>query len=280
MGVTKEVKEALLDGEDPSEIRQEGYSDGTISKARSDLAEKGLVEPKKQMRHPPSAKIVEEIAMAIMGGITPEELKEAGYDTGSVDAVVSRMKKIGSIDKNGEPNEDKPPTKLRVFARGTPVEAIIDALEIPSDENVNGSFSHGMKFGMSLIVIGTRLAQELSAIGIAQARPLIGMSREMRSGEESAAKAAATDVLQKVGGGILGEVVPRLEELKARDTRDQSPTEGSDENPMRGMMMRLMEPLMQSAISKITPALGGGPQQPALPSGWTQTTEKSDESSE
>jgi hypothetical protein len=63
---------------------------------------------------------------------------------------------------------------------------------------------------MKNIVIAVRICQELSAMGIAQSKPLLGMAQELRQSDSQAATAAA----QMASERVLAHVMPQLAELR------------------------------------------------------------------
>ena len=142
---------------------------------------------------------------------------------------------------------------IQTFAKGSPPEALIESMEIPIP-GADG-FQKGMKFGASMIVLGVRVAQELSSIGIQQAKPIMDMAREMRAGETAAAKGAATEAAMMAANEVGASLLPHLANIG----------KGSEADPMKAMMMRTMEPLVTRMMSKIMPGSGGETKDPA---GW------------
>ena len=201
--------------------------------------------------------ITEQITERLVAGATKEELVQEGYNAGSVRVIYSELKKKGLVDS------DKGASKLQVFARGSPAEAIINSIEVPSGRELDG-FTHGVKFGMSLLVVGVRLAQEMSTIGVQQAKPLVNMAREMRAGEEAAAKSASQDAAAKVGGMLMGSLDPRLAALEGRVGEIGRVSSG---NPMLDMMARIFEPYLKNVLAGLPGMVG--PQALQAPEGWT-----------
>jgi len=144
---------------------------------------------------------------------------------------------------------------IQIFAKGSPPEALIESLDIP----ISGAdgFQSGMKFGASMIVLGVRVAQELSSIGIQQAKPIMDMAREMRSGEAAAAKGAATEAAEMAASEVGAQLLPHLAAIG----------KGSEADPMKAMMVRTMEPIVTRMMGKMIP--GGAPTS-ADPAGWTR----------
>jgi len=202
--------------------------------------------------------ITQQISERLQAGETREELIQAGFNPGSVRVVYSELKKKGLVEESKPSNG-----RLQVFAKGSPAEAIIDAITVPDGKDLDG-FTRGVKFGMSLLVVGVRLAQEMSTIGVQQAKPLVNMAREMRAGEEAAARSASQDAAAKVGGMLMGNLDPRLGALENRIGELSQP---KSPNPMMDMMVRMLEPYLKNIMSAM-PGMGG-PQPLQAPEGWS-----------
>ncbi len=217
---------------------------------------------------PPDGK-VNIIKWALMHGITEEELKaDPQHNTRTVDICAQELEKDGYRKRPPKPEKPPPGSKLQtanhtgkipqVFAKGSPPEAIIESMDLPIVDGQIVGFESGMKFGARMVVMGVRIAQELSALGIQQVKPLIELSRDARMGEEGAAKSAATEAAMSAASMVQQNLAPYLANIG-------KPAEA---NPMQGMMVRTMEPIIQKLMGGLIP--GMGPQQAA---GWTKRQE-------
>jgi len=228
------------------------------------MADEETEEEQNEEEQAPSG-VSAEIRAKLLAGVTREELEAEGYNKNSIRTIASEIKtelgKKGPVGKRPTGNER---AKLQVFSKGSPPEAIVQSLDVPRE--LDGNFEVGMKFGMMSIISGIRIAQELSQIGVQQARPLVDMARDMRSGEAAAARAAATEAAADAAGQVQNNLAPFLSRMDSRLSSIERPRTG---NPMQDMMVRMMEPLMQQTIQKIMPGMAPGQQGPP---GWT--TEK------
>jgi len=223
-------------------------------------------EGENEEQRPKKGGVTAEIREALLSGASEEELVKEGYNAGSVRVVSFELDKSKLRKRPSKNSKTPPPKDLQVFAKGSPPEAIVESLEVPSD--LDGSFRAGMRFGMMSIISGIRIAQELSQIGVQQARPLVEMARDMRQGEANAAKAASTEAAYNVANQLNASIQPALQEIEGRLNSLQQPRVSSG-NPMSDMMVRMMEPMVQNVVSKFTP--GALP----APSGWTKKRKES-----
>ncbi len=218
---------------------------------------------------PPDGK-VNIIKWALMHDISEEDLKaDPQHNNRTVDICAQELEKDGYRKRPAKPAKEPPGSKLlpanhagktaQVFAKGSPPEALIDSLDLPIVDGQIVGFESGMKFGARMVVMGVRIAQELSALGIQQVKPLIELSRDARSGEEAAAKNAAMEAATGAAAMIQQNLTPYLANM----------TKPPEANPMQGMMVRTMGPLMERLMSGLLPG-GAGPQQAV---GWTKRQE-------
>jgi len=166
------------------------------------------------------------------------ELKaEPDIAAGSVDAEKSKLKKRGAF-------QFKPQTsKTLTVSKPLPVEALIEELVLPP--MVDGTrhiFDSGVDYGMKSILIGVRVAQELSKMGIDQAGPIIRMAQEMRQTEGQVAKET---------GMVMGETIAS----KMFDYIEQRLPQKADiatvQDPMKGLMARTMETMMNQLTGMV-----------------------------
>lgn len=159
---------------------------------------------------------------------------------GSVDAEKSKLKKKGALQFKPET------TKALVSGKPMPVEALISDLTLPP--MVDGTryiFDSGVEYGMKSILIGVRVAQELSKMGIDQAGPIIRMAQEMRQTEGQVAKETGI----AMGGEIAGRMFDFMEQrLPQKSDIAMAP------DPMKGLMARTMETM----INRMTGQMFGG----------------------
>ncbi len=223
--------------------------------------------PPYMQEEPPEGK-VNIIKWSLLHGATEEELKaDPRHNDRTVDICAQELEKEGLRKRPSKPTKEEKrllaaPTLLgkgmQTYAKGSPPEAIIEGMMLPLVDGQTEGFEHGMKFGASIVVLGVRIAQELSAIGVQQAKPLVEMARDMRSGEAAAAKSAATEAAVGAAAMIQQNLTPYLANI------GKTP----EANPMQGMMVRTMEPIIQRLMGGLVP--GMGPQQAA---GWTRKQE-------
>ena len=177
--------------------------------------------------------------------------EEPGIAEGTVKAEKSKLKTKGAFKFKAE-------TSKAVVPRGAmSVEALIQELQLPN--MVNGTrevFDSGVAYGMKSILIGVKIAQELSKMGIEQAGPIIKMAQEMRQTEGQVAK--------ETGIAMGGEIASRMFDLieqrlpqgggKADIATTAKPMEGLMARTIE-MMMNRMEGMMFGVKPGLTPGL-------------------------
>lgn len=233
-------------------------------------AEEQEVEPKEleetvkpdYLKDDPPAGKTKYIKWGLMHGITEEKLEEEGYNVRSIAICAQELEKDGyrqrpKREKVGRSVATTGKTGVQVFAKGSPPEALIEAISVPLGDGQAPAFEKGIKFGANLIVLGVRVAQELSNLGVQQARPIIDMARSMREGEALAAKSAAMEAATEAAGMVAQQFGPAIANL----------TKSSEADPMKGMMARTMEPIIQRLMNQFLPG-GDAP----LPSDWTKSS--------
>jgi len=193
------------------------------------------------------------------------ELKDEGERPGSIDACVSELKKKGFLRFDG---------KAAAISKSQPLETLIANTRLPA--MVAGAapvFDAGVQYGMKCILVGVRVAQELSAMGVQQASPIIQMAREMRESEGQAAREVAADLAQ----ATLQANQELREEIRNISVA-QSP------NPMMALMSQTMQPYFSQAIGSVMKMFGlgamgqsGQPQTPVsqpIESGFQEMTDE------
>jgi hypothetical protein len=149
------------------------------------------------------------------------------------------------------PGEPKPMSVIK--RQQSPLEVLIKDLELPA--LVDGQaevFDAGVQYGVRSVLIGVRVAQELSAMGVQQASPIIQMAKEMRESEGQAARIIAGELAQATlesNKEILGTI--RSQAIA------QSP------NPMLAMMTQAMGPMFSQAMGNLLTMFQPKPRQPA-----------------
>lgn len=204
---------------------------------------------------------------ALMHGISEDQLIEEGVNANTVRICAQELEKDGyrqrptkgsakttAVAKRGAGGE------IQTFARGSPPEALINAIELPLNTPDAKIFEKGLKTGAALLVLGVRVAQELSAVGIQQAKPIMDMARSMREGEALAAKNAATEAANEAAMNVSKVFSPHLASLE--DTISDLKHGGQD--PVQAMMVRTMEPMFQQMMKMFMPGVqlppaGGAP---------------------
>jgi len=187
------------------------------------------------------------------------DLKAEGFSPGSIDACCSELRKKGLLKFE----------KTTALTKALPVENLIAELRLP--EIVNGQrevFDAGVNYAMKNIVIAVRICQELSAMGIAQSKPLLGMAQELRQSDSQAATAAA----QMASERVLAHVMPQLAELREATKSVPKATTTSPKN-MDEVFMRplgkIMEVMTEQMIGGMFAGFSGGQSQ-----GWVFETRK------
>lgn len=218
----------------------------------------------------------------LLDGISEEDLSKEPYNFNkkTIGIVAWELNKAGLRQRPSKKHKDKPTGMVKGTEGGLPVttpptaikasspEALIDTLVVPTDGQ-KVDLADGIKVGLSLAVLGVRMAQELSAIGVQQARPLVAMAREMRAGEEAAARMASKETAYEMSGRIQDYITPALNELGEMIAQQSAPARPAGPNPIQEMMARVVEPVFQNLISSLIP--GAAPTQNA-PTGWKRVT--------
>lgn len=199
-------------------------------------------------------------------------LKLEGVPDGTIRGTISRLKSKQKLVFT---------TAVTEYGEGTKplaVETIIRDMKLPVILENGGAkiFDSGVAYGMKALIAGIRMAQELSQMGIAQARPLISMAQELRAGAgESAREAGQVAAENALAGAIEYLAQQKPGKVDIATVRD----------PMMGVFARALEPAMTQALGKLFGAFGMGGGQPTqtgapaqteqpkqelnLPSGWS-----------
>lgn len=202
--------------------------------------------------------IRKQIEDLLMRGYSVDEIVEAGFNKRSAQTIASELKKKLS-NRNVGKQMMPAGRNIPVVKGGAPPELLIESISLPDVANGHGqSFEQGLKFGMSVLILGVRMVQELATIGAQQAKPIIEMSKSMRAGEAEAAKAAATDAAMEAAGMVQQSLMPILSNIQQKNA---VPTNTSD--PMKNMMANAMSPIFQNMMGSMMSMLPGAKNQQA-----------------
>ena len=155
--------------------------------------------------------------------------------------------------------------------RQSPLELLVKELQLPEIADGQAAmFDAGVQYGVKSVLIGVRVAQELSAMGVQQAVPIIKMAQEMRQAEGQAAQVIAGELAQ-VQMQSNKEIVAALQNLNVS-------SQAASPNPMQRMLSMLQTfPQMMMAAQNLMGLFGmklgpgqpqgqpGGPQGPGQP---------------
>jgi len=244
--VEEEPKEGELKEEEGPETAEGGAKDAKT--------------PVYLLDNKPEGGVSNVVKWRLMHGEDEDAIIASGQNSNTVRICAQELEKDGHRKRPKKLSlvpAKAPPTDIRTFAAGSPPEALINAIDFPVYTEEGKIFERGLKAGATLLVLGVRVAQELSSIGIKQAEPIMAMSKSMREGEALAAKSAASEAADQAAGRVAAYFDPIVSKLSA-------PASGSD--PMKSMMVKAMEPLVNRMISKLVPGTGP-PQAP----GWEVT---------
>lgn len=255
---------------EPNEIEEENEGgQGEVEPPEEDV-------PVYRKEKKPSGK-VDQIMWWAFRGKTRKELEKPPYNYkgGSIRSAFGRLadQEPDWVEtKEGEELSDKPvdekniPATARKSAlapaKGSAPEVIIENITIPMIDGQSQGFEQGMKFGMLQLVLAVRVMQELSAIGLQQVKPLIDMTKSVREGETAAFKSGADEAAMKSAQAMGSTILPMISELQTTITNAGKANEA---DPMKGMMVRTMEPLINNIMKRMLP----GTETP-LPDGWSR----------
>jgi hypothetical protein len=187
------------------------------------------------------------------------ECRHCGREFQTQAALAGHLRAVRQKEKNrknGKGNGKEENQILSLAVKGTPVETLVYQMSVPElRDGQQEIYNEGFRNGMMTVLLGIRMAQELSSMAIAQASPLIKMAQEMRQAEGQAAHAAAQEAAaaaEGVASRVQQSLAPLLSSI-------QKPDIALAPNPLQGLMARLMErslsPLLEKMISAFFPAL-------------------------
>lgn len=200
--------------------------------------------------------------MSLTCEICGRECKDASGLTGHMRLKHGNTDEVSSVSKP-EP---------RSIMRAQPLDVVIENLRLPQvPEQYNGSyniyvagFNDGVMHGARSILAGIRAAQELSAMGVQQAVPLIRMAQEMRQAEGQAAQTLAAELGQATIQGNR-EVIAAIHGLAEGQSIASSP------DPMAAMMAETMKPVFGKLMQTMLRMTGLGAGAESAPGGQPQS---------
>ena len=133
----------------------------------------------------------------------------------------------------------------------SPLEQLVQELKLPV--MVDGQariFDSGVEYGVRSVLMGVRVAQELSAMGVQQAVPIIKMAQEMRESEGQAAKIIAAE--------LAGATLEGNKELRSAIGQLGSQITSSGPNPMLSTFMSMMQPYLGQTMEGLMKGFGKG----------------------
>jgi hypothetical protein len=208
------------------------------------------------------------------------ECRHCGREFRNEQALAGHLRAVRQKErnrKNGRGNGKEENQILSLAAKGAPVEALVYQMSVPElRDGQQEIYNEGFRNGMITVLLGIRMAQELSSMAIAQAAPLIRMAQEMRQAEGQAAHAAAQEAAAAAAEGVGSRVQQALAPLLSSL---QKPDIALTPNPLQGLMARMMErtlsPLLERMVSALFPGLSSSPSPSSpspFPSEWPPDT--------
>src|ERR1035437_1995546 len=178
------------------------------------------------------------IKWALMHGMTEERLEEEGHNTTTIRLMALELEKSGFRKRpKKEPKLKELPSGRGItrpatggaakpvihgLPKSTTPESILASFKIPDNATGMENFDAGVRYGVNSVIMGVRIAQELALIGTQQVKPLIEMTKEMRSGEAAAAESAAStsaaeasDQVLEAARGYFETVVQEVRDIKS-----------------------------------------------------------------
>lgn len=197
----------------------------------------------------------DEIRTLFLQGNTQKEIVEAGYAKSTVSEVKAEMEERGELPLTSD-------NRRLVPLRELPLEAIVENIEFP-DVSCR-DFKKTARFVLSLVVLGVRLTQELSTIGIQQGKPVIEMAKEMRQSEYQAAQALA----EQIAANMAQANTELLSAIRQQRAGSASPMEQLFADLLRQPLMQLLSRTMGMFTGQAQPGISSSPNQP----GWQGQT--------
>jgi len=150
----------------------------------------------------------------------------------------------------GQEGQSQGQTTAVVKKGQSPLEQLVRELELPNLADGQAEvFDQGVHYGIRSVLVGVRVAQELSAMGVQQATPIIKMAQEMRMSESEAAKTVASELAEATLNANR-EVIGAIGDLK------MTIGSGSD-NPAQRMLATIQAlPQMLSTMQQFMAMMG------------------------
>jgi len=149
------------------------------------------------------------------------------------------------------PPRDKP----AMVTKSVPTEQLVKEMLLPTlADGQREVFDAGVQYGIKSILVGVRVAQELSKMGIDQATPIIKMAQEMRQAESQVAQQAAEEAAIRAASETAKQVAEYFEQKK--------PDIATVPQPFEGLMAKMMETAMTNLMGAFFP-------QGSTPAGFT-----------
>jgi len=193
----------------------------------------------------------DEIRAFFLQGYSQKEIVDMDYAKSTVSEVKAEMEEKGELPFASD-------NRKLVPMREQPLEAIIENIEFP---NMNcREFKKTARFILSLVVLGVRMTQELSTIGIQQGKPVIEMAKEMRQSEYQAAQALA----EQIGTHMAQGNRELLNAIRQQGAASTSPMEQLMADMLRQVLSQLMSKTMGMFAGQAQPGISFAPNQPGV----------------
>lgn len=256
-GTTEVVRGEVIEGTPEGAL--EGVPEGALEEREEGEEEEEL--PPWLLDEPPVG-VMDRVKWRLMHGESEQDITDSGENPTTVRMAAYYLEKGGFRKRPPKSSKGKVgkdltvvsgyPAPIKTWTRGSPPEALINSISIPVDTTEGKIFESGVKAGASLVVLGVRVAQELSNIGIQQAKPVMDMARAMREGEALAAKTASMEAAEDAAARVANIFGPVLERATRPVERVESPASG---NPVKDMIVRTMEPLFKQLMGMVMPGV-------------------------
>lgn len=256
---------------EPEEVVGEEEVEPEVEPTDEKIAEQNQEDLPAYMREEEPSGKLDKAKYWLLKGKSREQLIDEGHNEGTVRIAVSQLIRDGQMKKQPKKLKAGAGTAvatqtgargIQTFAKGSPPEAIIDSISIPMVDGQGVGFEKGMKFGMSTLVLAVRIMQELSSVAQGQVKPLIDLTRAVREGEASAFKSGADEAAMKAASAMGQTILPMISDMQSTIN---GVVKGSEGDPVKSMMVRTMEPLINAMMKRLLP----GTETPVA-AGWTR----------
>jgi len=179
-----------------------------------------------------------------------EELKAEGQKPGSIDAVIHELRQRGHLQFGGGKGMSSKSVVLRDLSPA--IRSFIDEVYVPRPKDGQDGYWDGYEEGTRRarqdIVLAMWGLQQLSALGIQQAQPLVAMAKELRTEPNP----------YEIGAAVAEALGPAFSELK-------SGMVASSPNPLATMFFSSLAPFIKGLMGQALGAFMPGGQGQALP---------------